>query len=38
MPDVIWNAPHGVRSFCLASMRVTLENEEKAKEGGENGV
>jgi hypothetical protein len=29
MPDVIWNAPHGVRAFCLASMMVTLENESK---------
>ena len=38
MPDVIWNAPRGVRAFCLASMMVTLENEEKAKEGGVNGL
>lgn len=37
MPDVIWNAPRGVRAFCLASMMVTLENEEHAKEGGTNG-
>lgn len=37
MPDVIWNAPHGVRAFCLASMMVTLEDEKAAKEGGISG-
>jgi hypothetical protein len=36
MPDVVWNAPRGVRAFCLASMKVTLENEENAKERLEN--
>ena len=38
MPDVIWNAPRGVRALCLASMMVTLENEQKTKEGGLNGI
>ena len=37
MPDVIWNAPRGVRVFCRAAMMVTVENEENAKEGGTNG-
>lgn len=38
MPDVVWNAPRGVRAFCFASMRVTLENEQKLKEeAGMNG-
>lgn len=37
MPDAIWNAPRGVRAFCLASMMVTLENEEHAKGGEVNG-
>lgn len=35
MPDTIWNAPRGVRAFCLASMIVTLENEEKDKPGNQ---
>jgi len=32
MPDVIWNAPRGVRAFCLASMAVTMENEQNERE------
>lgn len=38
MPGKIWNAPHGERAFCLASMMVQLEQEQKAGKEGTNGL
>uniref|UniRef100_UPI003FED7D8C hypothetical protein n=1 Tax=Gemmiger formicilis TaxID=745368 RepID=UPI003FED7D8C len=38
MPGKVWNAPHGERAFCLASMMVQLEQEQKAGEEGTNGL
>lgn len=34
-PDEVMNKPRGVRAFMLASMMVTLEAEEKRRNGEE---